>query len=79
MADKFDIPSLFSKPAKERLEKKRGLILTKMLVKKCPLNDNVRPTIIEDESVDLAGQVFDSEQDKVILDLLRKDYKQEDG
>ena len=61
MVYNLDIPSLFSKPAKERLEKKRGLILNKILVKKCPLNDDERMSIIEDESDDLVGQVFDSE------------------
>ena len=79
MVDNIDIPSLFSKPAKERLEKKRGLILNKMLVKKCPLIEDEKAKRIEDETDDLTGQVFDSEQDKIILDLLRKDYMQEDG
>ena len=50
-----------------------------MLVKKCPLGDDFKAKIIEDESDEMVQQVFDSQQDKVILDLIRKDYAQGEG
>ena len=73
----FDSQSLFSKPAKERLSKKRDQILAKLLVKKNPLSKDQQPNLVQDESEDIVEQAFSGENDKAVLDTIRRDFAAE--